>query len=72
MDMTPIIETITPLGLVALMIFLGYYAVQKIGNILTQHYQRQTELLNQINITMMACAQRLQDIEESFQKLDRL
>lgn len=65
---TPLLETVTPLGLVALVVVLGYFAVQKIGNILTEHYERQTELLNRINVTMMACAERLQDIEDKLSR----
>jgi hypothetical protein len=52
------------------MIVLAYYAINKFGTIQSQHYERQTELLNQLNVTMMACAQRLEDIEESLQNLD--
>ncbi len=71
MDVSPILETVTPLGLVALMLVFAYYAINKFGTIQAQHYERQTQLLNQLNITMMACAQRLQDIEESLDKLPR-
>jgi len=65
MDITPLLETVTPLGLVALMIVLGYYAINKISQVQSDHYERQTQLLNQLNLTMIKCAERLNDIEES-------
>lgn len=71
MDITPLLETVTPLGIVVIMLVLGYYIFNKTLDKLSEHYQRQTELLNQLNVTMMACAERLQDIEESFKDLSR-
>lgn len=64
-------NSLTPLGLVALMVVLGYYAVQKLGTILTQHYERQQDTLNRLLVAMTACAERLDDIQESLQNTDR-
>lgn len=61
----------TALGLVALMIVLGYYAVQKLGTILTKHLARQNRLLERIEVNLLACIDRLDHIQESFQKVDK-
>jgi len=69
--LTPLLETVTPLGLVALVIVLGFFAAQKIGDKVAAHLEHQNLLLNQLLVIMTKCADELQDIQESFQDLDR-
>lgn len=70
MESLPMLDTITPLGLVALVIILGYLAAKQVSGVLTAHYERQQTILNQILLEMVKCAEELEDIKESFQKRD--
>jgi glycerol dehydrogenase-like iron-containing ADH family enzyme len=69
--LTPLLETVTPLGLVALVIVLGYFAAQKIGDKVAAHLEQQNLLLNQLLTIITKCAEELKDIQESFQDFDK-
>jgi cell division protein FtsL len=44
--------------------------VHKLGVILTQHLERQEGTSREMLLQLVACAQRLQDIQESLQRID--
>ena len=57
------------IGLAALMIVLGYAVLTKLQALLAHDYERQERLLQQILVAQLACAEKLLDIQESFQNV---
>ncbi len=60
------ITDMSALGLVALIMVLGYYLIHKMTDLAAKHYERQELILQNILIQQMACAEELVAIKESF------
>jgi len=65
------LNDMTAMGLTALVIVLGYYAVQKLGGIFANHLERANELQMRTVFLLEKCAVELDAIKESLQKPDK-
>lgn len=56
---------ITALGLVALLIMVAYYSLNKLFRILTNHLERMFQQQDNTNMLLLKCAEQLEAIQES-------
>lgn len=61
---------LSAIGLVALVMVLGYYLIVKLQSLLTKHLERQELLLQKILVEMMACREELSEIKAAVQIVD--
>jgi hypothetical protein len=65
----PIVNDITALGLLALVLILGYYTLNKLFHILTEHLQKMVNRQDRMIELLGECLEN-RSIRESFQNLD--
>lgn len=69
MNELPIINDITALGILALVLVLGYYMANKLFRILTEHLERMVRRQDTM-IELLADCLKASAIQESFQNMD--
>lgn len=70
MSEIPIVNDITALGLVALVLMLGYYFLQKVFRILTDHLERMVRRQDQTILLLQKCIDSNLAIKESLQNIE--
>lgn len=69
MSELPIVNDITALGLVALVLMLGYYFLNKLFQILTDHLERMVDRQERTIVLLESCLQQKQPIQDPLQNM---
>jgi len=70
MSELPLINDVTTLGLLAMVLILGYYTLNKLFRILVEHLTRQEAQQEEMVILLRECLGRSSPIKESYSSDD--
>lgn len=68
----PIVNDITALGLLAMVLILAYYTLNKVFGILVQHLDRQTKRTEEMIVLLQRCVDHNHPIKDPFSSEDDL